>query len=100
MVLHNRKYQHILDTIIIYLELKYVPYFPDYKSLRSISHISQKMHHEEEKNINKLHLTISRIYLEINFTKSKTKNRHLFWKGKLFNYTIAHRTTCSMKHKA
>ena len=32
-------------------------------------------------------------YLEMYFTKSKTKNRHLIWKGKLFNYTIAHRTT-------
>ena len=36
---------------------------------------------------------ISRIYLEMYFTNSKTKNRHLIWKGKLFNYTIAHRTT-------
>ena len=31
--------------------------------------------------------------LEMYFTKSKTKNKHLIWKGKLFNYTIAHRTT-------
>ena len=51
------------------------------------------MHHEEEKNIHKSHLTISHIYLEIYFTKSKTKNRHLVVKGKLFNYTIAHRAT-------
>ena len=48
---------------------------------------------EVEKNIYKSHWTISRIYLEMYFIKSKTKNRHLFWKGKLYNYTIAHRTT-------
>ena len=49
--------------------------FPEYKSLRSLSRISQKMRHEEEKNIRKSQLTISRIYLDIYFTKSKTKNR-------------------------
>ena len=52
-----------------------LPYFPDYKLLRSISRISQKMCHEEEKNIYKSHRTINHIYLEIYFTKSKTKNR-------------------------
>jgi len=33
------------------------------------------MRHEQEKNIYKSHRTISRIYLEMYFTKSKTKNR-------------------------
>ena len=36
------------------------PYFPDYKL--SISRISQKMRHEEQKNIYKSHWTISRIH--------------------------------------
>ena len=56
---------------------------PEYES-----HQSKKMRHEEGKKTD-----ASRIYLETYVTESKTKNRRLIWKGKLFNYAIAHRTT-------
>lgn len=65
-----------------------IPYFPDYEHKCS----SQKCVMKGKTNPVYIHIsrsTISRLYLEINFTKPKTKNRHLIWKGKLFNYTIA-----------
>ena len=62
------KYQMRTVVEYFYFLFKYifqVPYFPDYKSLRSISRISQKMRHDAEKNIYKSHWTISRIRAEL-----------------------------------